>query len=338
MGRGAGRRHGKNDVCGMILADKPKGWTSAQVVYRIRSKLKAKKVGHGGTLDPLATGLLQIFLGEATKTIPFLEGEKEYTANALFGLETDTHDTDGKVLREVPVPPLTREQVEEELGRFMGTTSQLPPKISAARYHGERLYNLTRRGIDAPRRAKDVHIKELEITSFELPRMSFRIVCSRGTYLRGIVRDLGETLGVPIVLEGIRRTRIGSFHIEDALPPDESISKILPQSRGLQYLGGLSVGEGAARRIRQGQSLVRGEYSFLGQTPKGGDLVRILTNDDELVAVAHYHADGFARIKRVFMGVPRRALGAPSVEIMASQSVRFMPGPGGSVDLEGVNK
>lgn len=206
----------------LFNVDKPIGKSSFAVCSYLRKLSRIKKVGHAGTLDPNATGVLLVAIGKATKRIDSFVGlEKEYRGRIRFGLTTDTYDTDGTVLYEKPVEGLTREMVEEGLKAFSGEISQVPPSFSALKHKGRPLYKYARKGEIITPEPRKVTIYEIALEMFEPPETVIRVTCSRGTYIRSIAHDLGEALGFGAVLSGLTRTRIGDFGLDDSLKWDE---------------------------------------------------------------------------------------------------------------------
>ena len=203
---------------GFVVIDKPAGITSHDVVSRVRRILGTRKVGHTGTLDPFATGVLPVAVNDGTKAIPFLdEGSKTYEAQLRLGVTTDTLDMTGSVLSEADSSGLSREQLVSSLYGFTGAISQIPPMYSAIKQNGQPLYKLARQGVDVERKARDVQIYSLELLSFDLPHADIRVVCSRGTYIRSLADDIGRRLGCGAALQELRRTASGPFLIEDAV-------------------------------------------------------------------------------------------------------------------------
>jgi tRNA pseudouridine55 synthase len=202
----------------VLLFNKPYEWTSFDVVNKLRYRLKVKKVGHAGTLDPLATGLLIICTGKMTKRIEeFMGLEKEYTGTFVLGQTTPSHDLETAVQDQRDISGLTEEMIRSATKNFTGKISQLPPAHSAIRVGGRRAYQFARQGKEIELQPRDVEVSVFEITSLELPNVNFRIVCSKGTYIRSIARDYGDFLGVGAYLSRLCRTRIGDFRLEDAL-------------------------------------------------------------------------------------------------------------------------
>lgn len=205
------------DEGAVLLIDKPLEWTSFDVVKKIRNALKLKKVGHAGTLDPLATGLLILCTGKFTKKIEEYQGmTKEYTGTLLLGKTTPSIDLETDFDSEKDISHLTKEEVLAATALFKGVIQQVPPHYSAIRVDGERVYKKARKGEEVKIDPREVTVFEFEITGFQLPEVSFRVVCSKGTYIRSLVRDLGETLQVGACLTSLRRTKIGDFSVNNA--------------------------------------------------------------------------------------------------------------------------
>lgn len=202
----------------VLLVNKPYEWTSFDVVNKLRYRLKIKKIGHAGTLDPLATGLLIICTGKMTKRIEeFMGLEKEYTGTFVLGQSTPSHDLETEVNEQHDISALTEEMIRSATRNFTGKISQLPPIHSAIRVGGKRAYQFARKGKEVELKPREVEVSVFEITSIDLPNVNFRIVCSKGTYIRSIARDYGSLLGVGAYLSRLCRTRIGSFTLENAL-------------------------------------------------------------------------------------------------------------------------
>ncbi|VAV82611.1 tRNA pseudouridine(55) synthase [hydrothermal vent metagenome] len=218
---------------GVLVVDKPGGMTSHDVVATVKRRLGAKKVGHLGTLDPLATGVLPLVINRATKfATVFQGGVKEYIASMKLGEATDTYDAQGKVVASHSIDNITKEDIERVLMGFLGTIDQVPPMFSAVKRGGVPLYKLARAGVVVEREPKQVEIFELEILNIEMPQVEFRVAASRGTYVRSICHDAGEQLGVGAHLVTLKRTRSGSFTIKDAvelnLKRQDLISAVMP--------------------------------------------------------------------------------------------------------------
>ena len=233
-------------LAGVLLIDKPGGMTSHDVVMRVRRILGVKKIGHTGTLDPMATGLLPLCIGGATKIARFLEGgEKEYRATIKFGVETDTYDAEGKVVAESDTSGVSEEMVLEALAQFKGKIQQIPPMYSAVKIGGTPLYKLARKGITVEREPKEVEISDIDVEEFTMPLLTMRITCSKGTYIRTLCHDLGSVVGCGAHLVALRRTRSGYFSIQDAITLDaersEMIESIVPPKGVIAKFQGESV-------------------------------------------------------------------------------------------------
>jgi tRNA pseudouridine55 synthase len=206
---------------GAILIDKPAGPTSHDVVDAIRRRFQIKKVGHCGTLDPNATGLLIIVLGHGTKLSERLMGDdKVYEGTIKFGETTNSYDADGEILETKIVPPLTLEQLNEEAAKFIGDQMQMPPMVSAIKMNGVPLYKLARKGIEVEREPRLIHVYNFRFTNYSAPLGEFRIACTKGTYIRSIAHDLGQKLGCGAHLATLRRSESGKFSVADALTLD----------------------------------------------------------------------------------------------------------------------
>lgn len=209
-------------VHGILNVYKEKGYTSHDVVAKLRGIVGQKKIGHTGTLDPDATGVLPVCLGKATKVCDLLtDKDKTYRAILRLGLTTDTQDISGKVIEERDPEGLTEEAVREALLSFVGDYEQVPPMYSALKVNGKKLYELAREGKTIERKSRPVHIYEIKIEEMNLPRVEFTVTCSKGTYIRTLCHDLGEKLGVGGCMEELQRIAVGRFHLRDALTLQE---------------------------------------------------------------------------------------------------------------------
>jgi tRNA pseudouridine55 synthase len=207
---------------GAILIDKPAGPTSHDVVDAIRRRFQIKKVGHCGTLDPNATGLLIIVLGRGTKLSEKLMGDdKVYEGTIKFGETTDSYDADGEITASLPIPPLALEQLNEEAAKFIGDQLQIPPMVSAIKKNGVPLYKLARKGIEVEREPRLIHIYNFRFTEYAEPMGKFRVACTKGTYVRSIAHDLGQKLGCGAHLAALRRSVSGKFDVADATKFDD---------------------------------------------------------------------------------------------------------------------
>jgi tRNA pseudouridine55 synthase len=225
---------------GVLVVDKPSGPTSHDIVAMIRRRFDIRKVGHGGTLDPQATGLLVILLGKGTKlSALFIGSDKTYEGTIHLGISTDTQDAQGKVLAQAGSVSVTREQLEAEMGRLEGDIMQTPPMVSARKVDGVPLYKLARKGKTIEREPKLVHVYEFRLLDFRLPRADFLLRCTKGTYVRTLCADVGETLGCGAHLAALRRLQSGDMRIEQATPVcevlemdrDELARRVMPVTR-----------------------------------------------------------------------------------------------------------
>ncbi len=257
-------------INGFINVYKEQGYTSFDVVAKLRGILKQKKIGHTGTLDPLAEGVLLVCLGNATKMCDLLtEKNKSYTCVMLLGKTTDTEDITGKVLTENKNIP-DEETVKSAIMSFVGDYQQLPPMYSAIKVNGKKLYELARQGIEVQREKRPVTIHRIEIEKIELPRATFRVRCSKGTYIRSLCRDIGEKLGCGAVMEQLVRTEVKDFHIKDSLTladieraRDEGnlMEHIIPTDKLMRDLPELHVKEASMKLLLNGNKLAPSDFS-----------------------------------------------------------------------------
>jgi len=202
----------------VLLVDKPKGWTSFDVVNMVRNRFNIPKVGHCGTLDPAASGLMVLMLGKFTKLSQKFSGEdKVYQSDVLLGTETDSQDMDGEITAENDYSQVTEEQIRDVIASFIGIQEQIPPMFSAKKQNGQRLYKLARQGLEVEREAKEINIESIEIDEINIPHVKFTVKCSKGTYIRTLAADIGKKLGCGAVLFDLRRTFSGKFSLEDAV-------------------------------------------------------------------------------------------------------------------------
>lgn len=272
---------------GFLVVDKPQGLTSNQVVGNVRKVTGIKKVGHAGTLDPMATGVLVLAVGKVTRLIKYIQDQdKEYVATALFGVATDTLDADGAVLSREPMD-FDEDDIESIVPRFIGKISQVPPMVSALKQDGRRLYELAREGEIVEREARQVEVHELEIISVgapPYPEIEFRVVCGKGTYVRSLADDIASVLGGNAHLTALRRTRIGNFGISDSVTIDDLQnwkSYFMTPAEAMADLPGVTVDEETARGVRNGMRFVGGP---IVSGPEDGPYT-VLTEEGELIAV-----------------------------------------------------
>ena len=260
---------------GIVIIDKPRDWTSQDVVSKLRGVLHTKRIGHGGTLDPMATGVLPVFVGRATRGVEFFEhAEKTYEATLRLGVTTDTEDITGTVLerREVAV---TGEGFEKVLTRFRGEILQVPPMYSALKVNGQKLCDLARKGKEVERKPRSITIHKLECLEFTGDTARLRVTCSKGTYIRTLCKDIGEALGCGGCMEQLRRVAAGAYTIEEAVPLAELVASDAPESylrpvdtMFTQYEA-VTLTEKQALRCRHGNSfsvdLPQGTYRAYGE-------------------------------------------------------------------------
>lgn len=248
---------------GIIVIDKPAGPSSFEVVRAVRRLLRPRKIGHLGTLDPFATGVLPLGVNEATKLTPFLmECDKSYRATIFLGARTDTQDLTGRIIDRQDMLP-TPEEIAAVLPAFLGEQWQTPPMYAAIHYQGHRLYHLARRGIVVEPPPRRIVIKELRLEEVQLPLVTVVLTCSKGTYVRALAAAIGERLGCGAYLQALRRLRVGPFTLEQALPLPEAapeaaqllLSRLLPLADCLPHLPAWDLSEPLAQKLRQGQPL-----------------------------------------------------------------------------------
>jgi len=288
---------------GVLIIDKPKGWTSHDVVARVRRALKVKKAGHGGTLDPLATGVLPIYLNEATKLVPFnLDGTKEYVATIRLGQETDTLDADGKIVSETEAFDFNREEIEETLKRFRGTIRQKPPLFSAIKQNGVPVYRKARAGETPLLPEREAVVLSLELTDVSLPKARLAITCGRGTYIRSLVADIGRDLGCGAHVAELRRLRSGLFTIDQALSMEDFADlvkrgtiyeRVLLMKDCVNLFATIRVAPKTAENIRQGRRIHIHDLSLEdGGRLKKGQRVGLCEDPQKLLAIAETPVDG----------------------------------------------
>ena len=238
---------------GLVLVDKPKGLSSHDVVDRVRRALGTRKVGHAGTLDPMATGLLVMGVGRATRLLRFLgDLDKEYEGTAVLGIETDTLDADGRVVRTAE-PEVDEADLRSALEALTGEIDQRPPAYSAVAVGGERMYRAAREGRVLEAEPRRVRVDAFDLLRLDAPEFDFRVVCGGGTYVRSLVADAGSALGPGAHLTRLVRTRIGPFRLEDSALPDEAA--LLPIERAVAHLPRMELDEEEAVAARHGRSL-----------------------------------------------------------------------------------
>jgi tRNA pseudouridine55 synthase len=273
-------------VHGFLNIDKPAGPTSHDVVARVRRLVGQRRVGHAGTLDPAATGVLVVALGGATRLIEYVQDAttKRYHAVVQLGVTTTTDDAEGVVLTTAPVPPFDRVVIEEALAQFRGAIMQIPPMYAALHHEGRRLHDLARAGVVVERAARPVTIERLELLEWSPPHLALDILCGKGTYIRALARDLGQALSCGAHLQALRRTAVGAFLIEDATPlgaleadPAMAVARLIPPERAVADWPAIDVSEAEAQQIRSGQTIAR--------TGLEADYARAHSSDGKLLAL-----------------------------------------------------
>ncbi|MBU5637715.1 tRNA pseudouridine(55) synthase TruB [Geomonas sp. Red69] len=291
---------------GFFVIDKPAGVTSHDIVSKVRRAINQKKVGHTGTLDPFATGVLPVAVGEGTKAIQFLdEAEKEYRAVLRLGVATDTQDLTGEVIAEREWSHLAPADLERLVPQFLGLQKQLPPMFSAIKQGGVALYKLARKGIEVEREAREVEIHSLVFEWIRLPEACFTVRCSRGTYVRTLACDIGEALGCGAHLLELRRARSGLFREADAISIEtlagaaDQQALLMPLDRALEHLKALFLTEAGGRKVLNG--VVPQPHDFIeapGELAQG-EQVRLYLGE-RFAAVAEYDKLKGLRLARVF--------------------------------------
>jgi tRNA pseudouridine55 synthase len=274
---------------GVLVVDKAAGVTSFDAVALVRRRLRLKRVGHAGTLDPDATGVLPMLLGEATKLMAYLaDQDKEYVATLRLGVTTDTGDLSGRVLAEAPVPALDRAQVDEACRPFIGRIKQVPPMYSAVHHGGRRLYQLAREGLEVVREPREVVIHAIEVRAVAIPDIEVGVVCGKGTYLRSLAADLGGALGCGAAVAHLVRTRVGPFGLTDAVTWEALASesttalwaRVRPAESALTHWPVVRLDARAMGRFVHGQPV-----EIAPPRVAAGTLVRVHAADGRLVGV-----------------------------------------------------
>jgi len=289
-----------SDDDGILNLHKSRGPTSHDMVARVRRLTDVRRVGHAGTLDPLATGVLLVCIGRATRVSEYLmAGRKVYRARVWLGVTTDTYDAEGQVTAESPVEA-TRDHVEAALAQFRGQITQLPPMYSAVKHKGTPLYRLARQGIEVERSPRQVEIFQLELTEWAPPECVLELTCSRGTYVRSLAHDLGRMLGCGAHLAGLVRLASGGFRLEEAVTLDEFAQAaaedrwpdlLHPLDAALTHFPALHLDASSARQLCQGQAVANSELRIANCEWRGGGLVRVYGPDEVFLALAAYDAE-----------------------------------------------
>ena len=281
---------------GFLVVDKPQGVTSFDVVRTVRRSLKVRRVGHCGTLDPMATGVLPVAIGEATRLVEFvMDGEKIYRGTLKLGETTDTQDAEGTILSRCAIDGIDRSRIEEVIATLLGPIKQLPPMYSALKRDGVPLYELARKGIEIERALRSIEVYRFELCSVDLPFVTFEVTCSKGTYVRTLAHDLGARLGCGAHLTALRRLKSGAFSEGEAISLDRLRSEpetvqLLPVSAALASLPALDLSIEALVRLKNGVPPQQSEVSAIQPFPASGALVT-LCRDQQLVAVARFEPE-----------------------------------------------
>jgi tRNA pseudouridine55 synthase len=291
------------DIHGILLLDKPAGRSSNHALQDAKRIFSARKAGHTGSLDPFATGMLPICFGEATKTAGFmLEADKVYRATARLGVATSTGDIEGEVERELLVPELAESDIMDALSGFEGEIEQVPPMYSALKYQGQPLYKLAREGREVERKPRKVTIHELALESWDAPVLTFRVNCSKGTYVRTLAEDIARSLGSCAHLESLRRLSVTPFLEADMVTMDDLTSAqetgtmadlLLPIDAGLLHWPGIEITEGQSARFRNGNPVIVDGLE--------SGMVRVYSQEGGILGIGEAMTDGQVHPKRVFL-------------------------------------
>ncbi|MDH5692377.1 MAG: tRNA pseudouridine(55) synthase TruB [Gammaproteobacteria bacterium] len=299
------RRKQKDSIQGILLLDKPVGLSSNAALQRVKRFLRINKAGHTGSLDPLASGLLPVCVGEATKLSSFLlNADKGYVTTVKLGENTSTGDSEGEVVQTRPVEKYTEEQIEQVLQQFRGEITQMPPMYSAIKQNGQPLYKLARQGIEVERETRQLTIHSLQVVNYEHDMLTLDVHCSKGTYIRTLAEDIGNALGCGGHVQFLRRTQVGTFTLENAVTLDELEQTyreqsaqanhrwVLPMEDALADWPDVTVSGDAAHYLKQGQPVL------VPRAPTEG-FVRLFEAPGHFVGVGHILDDGRVAPKRL---------------------------------------
>ena len=303
----------KRDVDGILLLDKPTGWTSNHALQRIKRLFRARKAGHTGSLDPLASGLLPLCLGEATKVSAFLlDADKHYLVTGRLGIKTDTGDADGKIIAQAEVPRADRSTFQQVLEEFHGTMDQVPPMHSALKHEGRRLYELARAGVEVERAPRRITIHALRLEDLHDESFTLDVHCSKGTYVRTLVEDIGERLGSHAHVTALRRLGVGSYTADGMVTmadlearAEQGLERLdaclLPMDSAAAHWPSLRVGADSAYYLQNGQAVM------VPRAPTAG-WVRIYGEDASFLGMGCITDDGRVAPKRLVQSRRRAAL------------------------------
>lgn len=302
---------------GLLVVDKPAGATSFDMVALVRRRLGARRVGHAGTLDPAAVGVLPILIGETTKLVPYLiDEDKEYLATIRFGVTTDSQDLTGTVLATAAVPPLTREKITAASRPFVGRIRQVPPMFSALHHEGRRLYELAREGVEVAREPREVVVHDIVVEAVTDVTATVRIVCGRGTYVRTLAADLGAALGCGAAIEHLARQRVGPFDRTEAVmaaeiaasAPETLWARVLPSEAVLRHWRAVHLTGPAATAFLHGQAV---DVPILAK--RSPRLVRVHDEGGRMLGVGELLGDGRAvKPCRILHADPQRTPVVPA--------------------------
>ncbi|WLQ12051.1 tRNA pseudouridine(55) synthase TruB [Hahella aquimaris] len=291
---------------GVLVVDKPQDWTSNAVLQKVKYALNAQKAGHTGALDPLATGVLPLCFGEATKFSQLLlDSDKEYVTCAYLGRTTTTSDAEGDIISESSIPDLSISELENILEQFRGILKQVPSMYSALKHKGTPLYKLARQGIEVEREARDIVIHELELLEYTPPYLRLRVLCSKGTYIRNLVEDIGQVIGCGAHVAELRRTRCGPFVLEDSVTfapfedesgrqaaAEEYQRRLLPVDSSVRYFPEILLDEANTGSIIQGQTVKISPLSSEGK-------VRLYSGGRRFIGLGEVMSDGTVKPVRL---------------------------------------
>ncbi len=285
-------------LSGLLLVDKRPGEYTGDILRRLKRQGRGLKLGHAGTLDPMASGLVQVLLGSATKLLPFLKSDKEYIAGGVLGVGTDSLDACGALERREAVTAVDQRRFRRVLASFRGESEQVPPALSAKKIAGSRSYHLFRQGKRREPKACRINIYALSLLAYRHPVFLLRVRCSAGTYVRSLIRDIGSALDSMACLYYLRRTKVGPFRVEDARVELVSWRKrLLPAREALSHLGEVSTGKTGAALIGVGRPLEPIHYQ--GRGIKTADWVRVISRRGKLLAIGEMGTVGTVRVKRL---------------------------------------
>ncbi len=306
MGRNRKRRPSGREINGILLLDKPPGFTSNAVLQNVKSLYKAAKAGHTGSLDPIATGMLPICFGEATKISAFLlDADKSYEVLCKFGEKTNTADTEGEIISVRNIPALNKSLLQKILEPFLGDIEQIPPMYSALKHEGKRLYDLARQGIEVERKPRPVHIFSIDIIEMSKTTARLQVACTKGTYIRTLVEDIGEAIGCGAHVAELRRLTVGVYRDSNVMISLDDLTMkskedidcidnyILPLESALSHWPDVHLTADSAFYIRQGQAVQ------VAKAPSEG-MVRIFEGEAEFVGLGQIQEDGKVAPKRIF--------------------------------------